>query len=181
MTLPLPSHQHRAKGGGTVMVCGVVHCPYCGKRIGLDYRCPHLDELLTPGENAGQWAVVVREEPFEIPVLKMEARPKPKPPAERTPKPRKSTPRASYGGWMDLVRQSLVLGRGTSPEIEARLGCKKSTVTMNLHRLWARGEAEIVGRERYGTRRKIASIYALTAAGKRAARKAPVDAAERVG
>ncbi len=59
-TIPLPATGHRSQPG-------TAHCPHCGKRIGMDARCPHVDVLLTPAENGGEWGLVVWDEPFEVP------------------------------------------------------------------------------------------------------------------
>lgn len=141
-TLPLPRNRRHIEAVG---------CPHCGRAIGLDHRCPHLVELLTPGENGGQWAVVVSSEEQKVPVLKMGG--------------------AEHGGVQgsvtDRVRRALLLGSGTDCEIRTRGEIdSQGAAASAIQRLCARGEVEVVAVRREPRCKRLTRVYGLTAAGR---------------
>ena len=150
-TIPLPLHTRRGRCG-EITIHGEAHCPYCGKRIGLEHRCPHLDDLLTPTENGGVWAVVVREEPFNIPVLKMGG----------------ASPAGDRGrSVLDRVRLALVDGPATDHEIRDHADIdSQGSVAAAIQRLRERGDVEVVAVRREPQCKRLTRVYGLTAAGR---------------
>lgn len=60
-TLPLPIIARPGRMRSAWHNIRPVPCPFCGQRIGPDHRCPHVVDFLLPGENGGEYGVVVEE------------------------------------------------------------------------------------------------------------------------
>lgn len=145
-------------------------CPYCGNVIGFEKRCPHVDILLTPKENGGQWGLLVRKEPFDIPLSlnknkviepsDEEPDPEPHPFANRT---------AEYGERTAAVLSALTFGDATCFELYMRMeNCTIQVIRATLHRLL---RTCCVRKITNDPRRNIAVVYALTTKGMRRAKK----------
>ncbi len=152
-TIPLPAT------GRPNNPVGTANCPHCGKRIGMETRCRHVDVLLTPSENGGEWGLLVWDEAFDVPMLKMEKR--------------NETPR----DWclIDKVRHALMRENGTERDIRDRAEINlQGAAASAIQRLRKRGEIAVVAVHRVeesGPRGRMrpAKVYGLTGLGRQRA------------
>ena len=144
-TIPLPATDRSQPG--------TAHCPHCGKRIGMETRCAHVDVLLTPSENGGQWGLVVWDVPFEVPVLKMR---------DNTEKPEGNL------GVTDRVLKVLAAGDATEREIRERAEIdSQGAAAAAIQRLRDRGDVVKVAVRRVEHQGRVfVNVYGLTAAGR---------------
>ncbi len=129
-------------------------CPHCSAVIGLESRCHHVRDLLSPAENGGQWAIVVSEKPSQVRVINQTS-------IKLPAKPRTS------GQNTNAVREAVAAGFNTSAKVHQRIGCGKRFAATILHRLWMRKELQVVGLG--GTTRKSgrpAKVYRITKLGR---------------